>query len=63
MENVWAALKANVSNHKPTSVTDLIRIIKIEWKKLDKSFAKNLVISIKNRISYILYNKGDDILF
>ena len=28
MENVWAVLKANVSNYKPTSAKELIRIIK-----------------------------------
>lgn len=63
MENVWAVLKANVGNHKPTSVTDLIRIIKMEWKKLDKTFAKNLVISMKNRISEVISNEGDHILY
>ena len=30
MEYVWAVLKTNVSNYKPTSVKDLIRVIKEE---------------------------------
>ena len=63
MENVWAVLKANVSNYKPSSTKELIRIIKKEWKKLDKTFAENLVASIENRISLILANKGDHLLF
>ncbi|HWY33658.1 MAG TPA: transposase [Nitrosopumilaceae archaeon] len=63
MENVWAVLKANVSNHKPTSTKELIRIIQKEWKKLDKTFAENLVLSMKNRISLVLSNKGDHILY
>jgi hypothetical protein len=63
MENVWAVLKANISNHKPTSVKDLIRIIKKEWKALDNVFAKNLIASMKNRISFILCNEGDHLLF
>jgi hypothetical protein len=63
MENVWAVLKANIGNHKPTSRKALIRIIKKEWKALDEGFAKNLVISMKNRISHVLYNEGDHILF
>ena len=63
MENVWAVLKANVSNYKPTSVKDLIKIIKKEWKKLDGVFAENLVLSMKNRISLILNNEGDHILY
>ena len=46
MENVWAVLKANVGNYKPTSVKDLIKIIKKEWKKLDGVFAENLVLSM-----------------
>ena len=32
-------------------------------EELDKIFAENLVSSIKNRISLILSNKGDHILY
>ena len=63
MENVWAILKTNISNYKPRSVNHLIRIIKKEWKKLDRVFAKNLVLSMKNRISLILANNSDYILY
>ena len=41
MENVWAILKANVADHKVTSVKELISVIKKEWKKLDSPFTKN----------------------
>ena len=41
IENIWAVLKANISNYKLSSTKELIRIIKKEWKKLDKVFAKN----------------------
>ena len=63
MENVWAVLKANISNHKPTSSKDLISVIQKEWKALDNIFAKNLILSMKNRIFLILANKGDHILY
>jgi hypothetical protein len=63
MENVWVVLKANISNYKPTSTKHLIRIIKKEWKKLDGVFAENLVISMKNRVSLLLSNNGDHILY
>src|SRR5579871_1754444 len=63
IENVWTVLKANISNYKPTSVKDLIRIIKKEWKALDNIFAKNLVVSMKNRITMLLSNKGDHIYY
>ena len=63
IENVWAVLKANVSNYKPTSTKHLIKIIKNEWKKLDGVFAENLVLSMKNRISLIVNNEGDHILY
>jgi transposase len=63
IENVWAILKANISNYKPTSIKHLIRIIKKEWKKLDGVFAENLVISMKNRISFLLSNNGDYTLY
>ena len=63
VENIWAVLKANVSNYKPTSRKELIRAIKKEWKALDLTFAKNLVISMQNRISLILSNEGDHLLY
>ena len=63
MENIWAVLKANVSNHRPTSVKHLIQVIKKEWKALDSIFAKNLVISMKHRVSLILSNEGDHLLY
>ena len=63
MENVWAVLKANISDYKPSSTKELIRIIKKEWKKLDKIFAENLVNSMKRRISDVIYNKGDHIYY
>ena len=59
----WIELKVNVGNHKLTSTKKLIKIIKKEWKELDKIFAENLVGSMKNRISLILSNKGDHILY
>ena len=63
MENVWVVLKTNISNHKLILRKGLIKIIKKEWKVLDNVFVKNLVISIKNRISLIVSNKDDYILF
>jgi transposase len=63
IENVWSVLKANVSNYKPSSTKELKRIIKKEWKKFDKIFAENLVGSMKNRISNVISNKGDHVLF
>lgn len=63
MENVWAVLKANISNYKPTSTKELKKVIKKEWKKLDKEFAENLVASMKKRISDVNDNKGDYILY
>ena len=63
MENIWAVLKANISNYKPASTKQLIRVIKKEWKTLDPTFAKILVISMQNRISSILSNEGDHLLY
>ena len=63
MENIWAVLKANVSDYKSSSIKELIRIIKKKWKKLNKRFAENLVNSMKKRISDVISNKGDHILF
>ena len=63
MENVWAIMKANLGNHKPSSTRELIRIIKKEWKALDPIFAKNLVISMQNCISLLFSNEGDHLLY
>jgi len=63
IENVWAVLKANISNYELNSIKELIKIIKKEWKKLDSSFTKNLIISMKNRISLVLSNEGNHILY
>jgi hypothetical protein len=63
IENVWSVLKANVSNHKPSSAKELIHVIKNEWKKLDPIFTKNLVASMKTCISLLLSNQGDHILY
>ena len=64
MENVWSVLKANnVSKYKPTSAKELIKVIKKEWKALDPTFAKKLVISMQKRISSILSNESDHLLY
>ena len=63
IENVWAVLKAHVSIYKPSSVKELIQVIKKEWKKLNNVFAENLVASMKNHVSLILSNEGDHLLF
>ncbi len=53
MENVWAVLKANVSNYRPISVKHSIQVIKKEWKGLDSIFAKK--VSNFNETSSISY--------
>ena len=63
MENVWVVLKANITNYKLRLIKYLIRIIKKEYKKLNKLFTENLVFSIRNRISLILFNKDNYILY
>ena len=63
MENVWAVMKANVGNNKPSSIRELIRIIKKEWQALDPIFAKNLTISMQNITPLLLANKGDPLLY
>ena len=63
MKNVWAVLKANISNYKPSSTKELMRIIEKEWKKLDKTFAENLISSMKKRILEVIYNEGNHIYY
>ena len=63
MENIWIVFKANINNYKLISAKDLIRIIKKEQKILDNIFTKNLVVSMKNRITILLSNKKDHIYY
>ena len=50
IENIWTVLKANIDNHKSTSVKELIKVIKKEWKALDPIYVENVVTSMKNHI-------------
>ena len=63
MENIQVILKANISNYKLILIKHLIIIIKKKQKKLNGVFAENLVLLIKNKISLIINNKGDYILY
>ena len=53
MKNIQVVFKANINNYKPSSIKELIKIIKKEQKKLDKIFTENLISLIK--IEYLLY--------
>ena len=52
MENVQVILKVNISNYKLISTKDFIKINKKEQRKLDRIFAENLVLSIKNIVYF-----------
>ena len=62
MENVWAILKANVSYYQLIFIKDFIKIIKKNRENLIKYLLKFNVFN-KNRISLIINNKNNQILY
>ena len=63
IENVWVLMKVKVAQKNPQSIPALKKIIKDVWKEFDKTYAENLVASIKNRIFACIEAEGDYILY
>lgn len=59
IENAWHVLKIRVSNRKPRNLKQLNRVVKQEWKKLSKSYAKKLVGSMSKRVQALIEAGGD----
>ena len=63
IENVWKLLKMNLVRKNLRTYTSLVSSIKKEWKAFPKDLTTNLVRSMKNRISDVISNKGDFIVY
>ena len=68
IENCWMILKKKVAkkvaDRHPTSVGDLINIIKEVWmSEIKPEYCGNLVKSMPNRIQAVLKNKGYSIKY
>ena len=53
----------NLARKNLQTYKSLVREIKKEWNAFSKDLAKNLVQSKKNRISNVIANKGDFIMY
>lgn len=58
IENLWSLLKKKVHERGPTSIPNLIEIVKDEFHKLPLYYIKTLCLSMKNRVSEVLKAKG-----
>ena len=63
IENVWKLLKMNLARKNLRTYKSLVSSIKKEWKVFPKDLTTNLVRSMKNRISNVISNKGDFIMY
>jgi len=63
IENVWKLLKMNLANKNLRTYKSLVSAIKKEWKAFPKDLTTNLVRSMKNRVSDVISNNGDFIMY
>ena len=63
IENVWKLLKMNLAKKNLQTYKALVSAIKKEWKNFPKDLTINLVRSMENRISDVISNKGDFIMY
>ena len=60
IENIWAALKANVAKHNPNSRKTLIKWIRYERKRLPKNYAVHLMGGMQERVEALIRVKGNN---
>ena len=63
IENVWQVLKMNIRKKNLKTYQSLVLAIKEEWNKLPTELEVLLVQSIKTRVSEVIINQGDYILY
>jgi len=63
IENVWQLVKLSLQKKNLKTPRSLARAIKKQWKALPQELAVKLVDSMKNRVSDVIENKGDYILY
>lgn len=63
MENVWHILKMNLRKKNLKTYRSLVLAIKREWNKLPTELALKLSQSMKTRISELVANQGDFIMY
>ena len=63
IENMWKLLKMNIARKNLRTYKLLVSGIKKEWNTFSKDLATNLVQGMKNRISDMITNIGDFIMY
>lgn len=58
IENLWAILKREVKKFKPGTILDLKKCVKSCWKNICPKQCESLILSMPNRISDVIKNKG-----
>jgi len=57
-DNVWSILQERVHHHHPSTVEELEKKLKLEWKKLDMGIINNMVDSMEKRLLAVRKSKG-----
>ena len=63
IENMWQVLKMNIRKKILKTYESLVLAIKEEWNKLPTELAVRLVQSMKTRVSEVISNRGEYILY
>lgn len=63
IENVWPVLKDNIAARGPRSKTELIRIAREEWNRIDLDFCRKLIDSMPRRLLLIRRAQGGPIAY
>lgn len=58
IEHLWDHLERRIRNHKITSRSSLIEVIKQEWALIGRETCSNLVGSMKRRLHEVIKMKG-----
>lgn len=58
IEHLWAHLKQKLKNKKPSSISELKRVLQEEWENISPNTTKNLVSSMPKRLKEVFDAKG-----
>ena len=61
IENLWAIMKAKVSEIGPTTIEDLISVIFDVWNSISMTTISNLIDSMPRRLKKVLKSEGNPI--
>ena len=58
IENLWAVLKQRIQTRAPKDLTELKKMIEVEWLQFDPIFLGNFINSMKRRCQMVINLNG-----